>query len=390
MRLTSIILFIVLGFNAFSANHDARYIKLKKEYTFKPDGSYTLNYEHKLEHKTYHSFHRLFGENFIVYNPQFQSLKINRMQTTMANGKVIIGPENAHNEVLPSWAANSGAYNHMREMVVTHTGLEIGAIVDLSYTIESQPSTLGFTQIMEPLRISMPVDEFELVFNVPDSIVFTISEKITKFKPVITNQDGIQTYKFLFTNLPATEQFGIIDQSFVPHIIAQTGTKTFVDFLAIIDKTENSSSQITNDQMDVIIDIQNEVTKIKTIPVPIEYQLFPVQNPEVTIRRNSGTPLEKTLVFQKWLAEKGIPSKIAFKIPESLFDENLSTFLPTTEILLVVQINNSPVAFSPVRMHKNNLLDNQGYVYVVKSDEGFRSISEKTTKNIKSTVSGST
>ena len=73
MRLTSIILFIVLGFNAFSANHDARYIKLKKEYTFKPDGSYTLNYEHKLEYKTYHSFHRLFGKPLLFTTRNFKA-----------------------------------------------------------------------------------------------------------------------------------------------------------------------------------------------------------------------------------------------------------------------------------------------------------------------------
>ena len=40
-------------------------------------------------------------ETFIIYDPQYQTLNVTRNQT-MADGKLIVGPENALT-VLPSW-----------------------------------------------------------------------------------------------------------------------------------------------------------------------------------------------------------------------------------------------------------------------------------------------
>ena len=143
MKISLLILLSVVVSSLFSNNYDACYKLLKKEYIFNNEGGYTLNYEHKLQFNTYQSFHRFYGETFIIYDPQYQTLNVTRNQTTMADGKLIVGPENALNEVLPSWAANSGAYNHIREMVVTHTGLEVGAVSELSYTINSKNPQLA-------------------------------------------------------------------------------------------------------------------------------------------------------------------------------------------------------------------------------------------------------
>ena len=105
------------------------------------------NYSHQLKLITYLSSDKQFGESFIVFNPTYQQLSIHKAQTTMVNGRKVKSPENAFNEVLPQFAPNAPAFNQLREMVVTHTGIEPGATIDFAYTIHSKrdfmPAMMG-------------------------------------------------------------------------------------------------------------------------------------------------------------------------------------------------------------------------------------------------------
>ena len=99
---------------AQEAKSDAVYKEQTKEFTLNGDGSISYHYSHKLLINTYFAFHNLYGEDFIVYDPAFQKLKINRSVTTMADGKQVPSPENAYNELLPGFATNVPAWNRLR------------------------------------------------------------------------------------------------------------------------------------------------------------------------------------------------------------------------------------------------------------------------------------
>ena len=134
--------FIFIGLILFtetvSATTEAHFRKIRKEFTLSPDNKLTVNYYKELEINSLMALNNLYGETFIVYNPDFQKLKINSAFTRLANGDTLHIPQNALNEVLPSFAANAPAYNHLKEMVVTHTGLEPGACIHLNYTLLSE------------------------------------------------------------------------------------------------------------------------------------------------------------------------------------------------------------------------------------------------------------
>ncbi len=121
---------------------DAEYLDVTHEYILHADGSTTYNYEHHLKLRSYFSFNRAYGESFILYNPAWQKLKIRASETVMAGGKKVSFPFNALNEVLPQFCAGAAPYAHLREMVVTHTGLERDAVVHLAYTIETKAGML--------------------------------------------------------------------------------------------------------------------------------------------------------------------------------------------------------------------------------------------------------
>jgi hypothetical protein len=67
--------------------YDAYYNKITKEYTVYPDGAYDYREVKEITLNTHYAFHRLFGESFIIYNPDYQELQINECYTTMADGK---------------------------------------------------------------------------------------------------------------------------------------------------------------------------------------------------------------------------------------------------------------------------------------------------------------
>jgi hypothetical protein len=111
--------------NNLEQESDAIYKSIKKIYTLNADGSANYQYQHQLKYITHFSFNRLYGESFIVYNPDQQELKINKAETKMVDGKIVPSPENAFNEILPRFAAGAPPFNHLREMVVTHAVLEL-------------------------------------------------------------------------------------------------------------------------------------------------------------------------------------------------------------------------------------------------------------------------
>ena len=99
----------------------------------------------------------LYGESFIVYNPAYQELKIHESYTRQKDGKIVKTPENAFVEVLPAAAADAPAYNGLKEMVVVHTGLELGATICLDYSVITRPGYLPGLDVYVPIEELSPV-----------------------------------------------------------------------------------------------------------------------------------------------------------------------------------------------------------------------------------------
>lgn len=384
MKINILILLLLTTVPIFANKYDAHYLKLKKEYILKPDGGYTLNYTHRLRYNTYYSFHRLFGETFIVYDPHYQSVKINKRETVMTDGKVITGPENAINEVLPSWASNSGAYNHIREVVVTHTGLEIGAVTELSYTLESRQPYIGNFQITEPLKLNMPVDELEIVFVVPNKINFSISSKTKLPTPEISNTQTETIYRYKIENVTPAPSLSITDKSAIPTIIAQTGVETLAQLIQRITPAQTKEKPISEEQFEMALELQKEIVGIRTINIPFNYQIFPLQTPKITETRNSGTPIEKAILFQSRLLEYGIYSQIMYKAPETLVDNEHANLSQVSELFVLLNVNNTIYALSPTKQHTNNPIQTEGYAYIALTTEGLKHITSNVENKITS------
>ena len=205
-------------------NYDAVYLKLSKEYTLNPDGSMDYRYIKKLKLQTYRSFNNLYGETFIVYNPNFQSLKINEVFTIMADGKKVVSPANAFNEVLPGFAASAPAYNNLREMVVTHPGTERNAVLNLDYQLHSDkdfyPALMGNDLLAE----YEPVKDLTVRIRIPLSVKLNYSILNIISEPVVTNEGIFKVYTWSFKDIPAiaAEEFQKSSYDLYPRLIFST------------------------------------------------------------------------------------------------------------------------------------------------------------------------
>ena len=180
---------------------EARFGKLSKTYTLHADGSQELRVQKELTLYTHAAMNSLYGETFIVYDPQYQQLEIHDSYTRQKDGTIVRTPDNAFVEVLPSAAANAPAYNGLKEMVVVHTGLELGATIYLDYSIKSRAGYLPELDICCPIKELSPIDEFTLRIEVPEGKTLHYELLNASARPAETNKDGMKSITWKLKNV---------------------------------------------------------------------------------------------------------------------------------------------------------------------------------------------
>lgn len=185
---------LLLAVLPVKAESEAEFRKLSKTYTLRADGSQELRVQKELTLFTHAAMNGLYGETFIVYDPEFQELTIHESYTRQKDGTVIKTPSNALVEVLPSFAANAPAYNHLKEMVVVHTGLELGATIYLDYSIVSKAGYLPELDVCCPVKELSPVKEFIFRLNVPAGKSVRYELLNASAKPVIAQGNGMKSF----------------------------------------------------------------------------------------------------------------------------------------------------------------------------------------------------
>lgn len=228
------------------ATPEARFGKLSKTYTLHADGSQELRVQKELTLYTHAAMNSLYGETFIVYNPQYQQLEIHDSYTQQKDGTIIRTPANAFVEVLPSAAANAPAYNGLKEMVVVHTGLELGATICLDYSIKSQAGYLPELDICCPIKELSPIDEFTFRIEVPEGKTLHYELLNASARPAEANKDGMKSITWKLKNVEPRpysypslrSSLGLVQQTasgMMPVLVASTWTN-YADALKSITR----------------------------------------------------------------------------------------------------------------------------------------------------------
>ena len=111
-KLILLLSLLAMTVTSFAAS-EAEYGKVSKAWTLHADGSQEYRSSMELTLFTHTAMNSTYGESFIVYNPDFQTLKIHSSYTRQKDGTIVKTPDNAFVEVLPRFAADAPAYNQL-------------------------------------------------------------------------------------------------------------------------------------------------------------------------------------------------------------------------------------------------------------------------------------
>ncbi|WP_337942555.1 DUF3857 domain-containing protein [Parabacteroides sp.] len=304
---------------------EAEYRKLSKAYILNADGSQEFRYNMELTLFTHTAMNGTYGESFIVYNPQYQELKINASYTKQKDGNIVKTPDNAFVEVLPRTAADAPAYNHLKEMVVVHTGLELGATIYLDYTLTSKPGYLPELDIYDELLQTSPVKEYTVSLSVPENKPLAYTLQNINSKPTVATEGGMKTVTWKLNNLPASsrDMFVSAANGDIPFLTASTYASNkealnglFAQFTPATDVqlnaiAENLTAGKKNDTEKLQAILQHVVENVGYSQVPLRDAGFKIRSINDLFYSAYGTEAEKTNLLNGLLNAAGIQAETA-------------------------------------------------------------------------------
>lgn len=393
--ITSLVLLLFFSspskINAQEENYDAVYLSLTKEYILNPDGTIDFRYAKALKLQNYRSINRLYGETFVIYNPDYQDLVIDQAYTIMADGKKVITPNNAFNEILPHFAAHAPAFNKLREMVITHTGLEVGATIFLDYRIHSNknfsPVFMGTTMLAE----EQPVKSMTVVIRVPENQPVFFHLFNASLKPTETSENGFRIYTWTMNDIPAmeSEKLQPPPADIYPSLIFSTAGnyKPLVDFFtnqeafryqtnSIMDGFVAGPESENQKKAEKAFAIQESVVKeINLFDVPEELTGYRLRTPVEVWNGNGGTVAEKALLLSALLKKAGIPANPALLFPASQFDAKTGNLSTIEEWTVRTEIPSLGIVFLSVKQvnaYDMQALEPGGIFMVLNEDKTFQ------------------
>ena len=400
-----IFLLIIIGFyscNTFDAekykNNDAVYLNMVKEYQLNDDGSVDYHYSHKLRLLSYLVINRIYGESFIPYNPKHQTLTINNSLTTMANGKKIKTPKNAFNEMLPHFAAIAPYYNKLREMVITHTGLERNATIDLDYTIHSEKNYYPYLMGREQLSAGSPIKKLTIIVKVPKGKKLNYKLFNYKQEPKISKTNSSTEYKWVFNDLQAVSKEFFHTLQTEPKLNFSTADDFNQAFAAFIKN--NPINQFNLNEKSIkkqsifltALECQKKiVNEFNYYRIPLKQTGFKFRDAKSVWESNGGTEIEKTILLLNLLKDNDIDA-VPIAVIDSCFDDkpyvnllNINKFLIKVILdkdryiyLSATEINNTDYK------HK---LNNKTVVILNRENDKIQTINEKSYENSLSFIS---
>lgn len=314
-----ILIFAAAALAAVPAN-DARFLEVEVNYRLQNDGSWEMEYRHRVRLDTYFAVNRALGETFIVYNPDFQKLEIVKAETTMADGRKVVAPDNAFNEVLPFAAHGFADFAHLREMVVTHTGLERGALVDLHYRIHTRAGFLPAFSGREELERNFPVERYRLAITVPAGLELRYRVFNREAEVKTSSEAGAKRYVIDLAAVPAAAHESLAPARPGPFIVFSTAVD-WQQALAIKEVAEALPDAIGAQveklkgrypvRADLLSALQKTVAvAIQNCGLGSDSSGWQPRPPARVFASHYGTRLEKALLLRAMLGKAGIAADL--------------------------------------------------------------------------------
>ena len=347
MRRYIIILLAVTMTNVAFSQKDANYNKIKRSYTVNSDGTIDYNYRKELKVISLRSFFSVYGETFIVYNPEFQKLKINESYTVRKDGSKVQTPANAFVEQLPSTCTNCQRYNGIREMVVVHTALEYDATIVLDYTITS--TTTDLNEVIDWVE-NAPIDSYEVSVILPQGKKLYYDMQNSTAKPTV--KGNTYTWNMKKLKQSAAEYYAPSQRELYP--VLYLSSKSMSDEVPMDSQLNEYNSlinslKVAGDKMKTAVAIRNYVANyINHNNIPLALVNNKVSTSVQTLSSGCGTTMDKAVLVRDMLIEAGFEASL--NIPTTIRKSPNGDFATSDEsnVMVSVVIDGKTYDMSPI------------------------------------------
>lgn len=368
-KIALLVCLMAYAFAFAQAASEAEFGKLSKAWTLHADGSQEFRCSKELTLFTHTAMNSTYGETFIVYNPDYQELKIHASYTKQKDGTIVKTPDNAFVEVLPREAADAPAYNHLKEMVIVHTGLELGATIYLDYSILTKPGYYPELDIDEQLQELSPVKTYTVTLSVPQNKPLAWDLYGINTQSSAASRNGSKELSWTLKNIPALsrELYKPANGNHTVRLTAFSYTSP-VDALATLAKRfkESQTYECKTFAQYITENAQNDKEKLDIIHkhvvdhlgnsgVTLEHTGYTVRDADVVLRSAYGTAAEKAQLLATLLNAAGLPSEVVVSYP-ALLKQEACGLNALKEMAVKTVCGGKEVYLSPVSMQEPALL----------------------------------
>ena len=323
---------------------DAVFKLLRHEWTLNADGSSDYHYRHEvqiLRNRALTAYADK-GETFVVYNPDLEELTINEVYTRQLDGTRVEMPQNAFVYQLPSECADCGRFNHMRELAMVHTGMELGCVIVVDYTIHRRYNLLYETL---PLQRECPVEKLEVVVNYPNDMDVKWDFLGNQYLPEggvtrtsrINTDNAVKTLQFALVNMPQAPREPYMPADIVPtlHLYNSLPEHTPAFDQKPFAAASDAMGQVitgTDERMNVAKVRDFVVDNIHLNDIHPSHLGYVHSTPDVTWQTGCGTAIDKAVLLAAILNKEGYRARV---IGDNM--DEVGVFIDTVEYRLNVR-----------------------------------------------------
>lgn len=348
---------------------DAVYLNLTRTFVLNKDGSMTSTVDKRQKLLTHRAFQSMYGETRINYNPKFQKILISKSYTENTLNEKIETPSNGYNEILPGFSNNLKAFSHLREMVVTHTGLEKGVIINCEYELKTEAGNIPWMMGDELLQADCPIEKLIIQVKVPSgkSLYFKLLNNIAA--PKIDRGIEFDSYTWQFRDLPQRNRENLSSAcNDKPRLLFSTMTdqQSAVRWLTdqeafklpvgdeIKKQVEQKISGVTSPMLKALKIQEIVVNELNTTPIPAPLLAYRIRTPMQVWQSNSGTSIEKSCLLSALLKAVGFDAEVCLVIPECYKEEKIPFLLVSEPVVKITTPAEGLVLLSAERFNAGN------------------------------------
>ena len=302
---------------------DAVYKLLRQEWTVNADGTSDYHYRHEvqiLRNRALTAYADK-GETFVVYNPELEELTVNEVYTLQKDGTRVEMPQNAFVYQLPSECADCGRFNHLRELAMVHTGMELGCTIVVDYTLHRRYDLL-YEYL--PLTRECPVERYEVKVQYPQDydlncdiagLGYLPQDKVKRSELPGEGDAAVRTLLVSADDLPQTPAEPYLPADIIPVLHLYNGVPVYTpafDRQGLAEANETINRLTDNgDAREVVAAIQHYVVDnihLNAIaPARLGYRHATAAEVWQT---GCGTATDKAVLLAAMLNEAGYPARV--------------------------------------------------------------------------------